>query len=574
MRRVFRLLLAFVCIFALTGVVHAENSITDGEQVVTVYQDGGCDVAFTVNITLETAVDGLTFPLPAGAKDVTMNGTSVRTTKASDGSVVASLSHLDGLMGTQVITFRYTLKDVLTISKAEEEDKEDKLMVELPMLAGFSYPVNTMTFSITMPAEVENQPDFSSGYLMQSVESGMNFGVQGNIISGTVTSQLQDHETLTMLLEVPREMFPGKIIISREGNPETMVMAGFAIAALIVWIIFLRNIPIVRQRRTTPIEGITAGELGTNLSLLGADLTMMVFSWAQLGYLLIQVDRYGRVILHKRMDMGNERTGFENKCFKMVFSKGNVMDATSVQYARIWKKVSRMVPGTRELCRKGLRGRKLFRILAAGVSVSCGVCLAMNISGIVAIQILLAIVLAGLGGVTGWLIQEGAFHLYLRDRTMLIVSLVCAAVWLLLGQWAGQFVIGLCAVGAQILAGFACAFGGRRTEIGRTNAAQIMGLRYYLKSIPKEELERNTRLNPEFFFEMMPFALAMGVDKSFANQFGKKKQDQCPYLVMGKVGRRSAQEWAAIMHETADRMDQRHKKMDREKWMPVTIRKR
>lgn len=574
MRRVFRLVLTILCLFALTGVVHAENRISDAEQAITVFQDGGCETALTVNITLETAVEGLTFPLPAGAKDVTMNGTSARTTKAADGSEVVSLSHLDGLMGTQVLTFRYTLKDVLTLVEAEDEDEEDKLMVQLPMLAGFAYPVDQMTFAITMPADVANQPDFSSGYLMQSVESGMTFGVTNNVIAGNVTSQLQDHETLTMLLEVPRDMFPGKIIISREGNPETVVMVGFAIAALIVWILFLRNIPILRQRRTTPIEGITAGELGTNLSLLGADLTMMVFSWAQLGYLLIHVDRYGRVILHKRMDMGNERTGFENKCFKMLFAKGDVMDATGVQYARVWKKVSRMIPGTKELCRKGLRGRKLFRILAAGVSVSCGVCLAMNVSAILAVQILLAIVLAVLGAVNAWFIQEGAFHLYLRNRVPLIVSLVCAALWLLLGQWTGQFVIGLSAVAAQILAGFACAFGGRRTEIGRANAAQIMGLRYYLKAIPKEELERNTRLNPEFFFEMMPFALAMGVDKSFAGQFGKKKQDQCPYLVMGKVGRRGAQEWAAIMRETAERMDQRHKKMDREKWMPVTIRRR
>ena len=70
--------------------------------------------------------------------------------------------------------------------------------------------------------------------------------------------------------------------------------------------------PLWRIRCTAAPAGLTAGELGSRLVHKGADLTMMVLSWAQLGYLLITMDESGRVFLHKRMEMGNERSAFDN----------------------------------------------------------------------------------------------------------------------------------------------------------------------------------------------------------------------------------------------------------------------
>ena len=66
---------------------------------------------------------------------------------------------------------------------------------------------------------------------------------------------------------------------------------------------------------------------------------MMVFTWAQLGYLLIQTDSGGKVLLHKRMDMGNERSLFENKIFALLFGSRQAVDATGYPYAKLSRKV-------------------------------------------------------------------------------------------------------------------------------------------------------------------------------------------------------------------------------------------
>ena len=70
---------------------------------------------------------------------------------------------------------------------------------------------------------------------------------------------------------------------------------------------------------------------------------MMVFTWAQLGYLLIQTDG-SKVLLRKRMDMGNERSLFENKIFALLFGSRQTVDATGYPYAKLSRKVSAIVP--------------------------------------------------------------------------------------------------------------------------------------------------------------------------------------------------------------------------------------
>ena len=118
----------------------------------------------------------------------------------------------------------------------------------------------------------------------------------------------------------------------------------FAVLALLYWILTLRTWPVFRMQTTTPPEGITAGELGCRLTLSGGDLTMMVFSWAQLGYLYIALDDRGRVLLHKRMDMGNERSKFENSIYKMLFSNRSTVDAPATPMPSWFGKFSGSFP--------------------------------------------------------------------------------------------------------------------------------------------------------------------------------------------------------------------------------------
>ena len=385
-------------------------------------------------------------------------------------------------------------------------------------------------------------------------------------------SRLKDNETLSMTLPVTPAMFPSVSTYERTGNPEYVPMGIFAALALLYWILFLRALPILRIRRTIPPEGITAGELSTRLTLSGADLTMMVVSWAQLGYIMIHLDDNGRVLLHKRMDMGNERSAFENKIFRALFGKRRVIDGTGYQYAQLCRRVAKIVPGQKSLCRKGNGNSKIFRWLSCGTHVFLGILLAANFTTNLALQIILSIIFVIFAAVSAWYIQEGMYRLHLRYKLPLLISLGIGLVWIVLGIFCGQWAAAALSVCLQWLVGLMAAYSGRRSDLGRQNAAMVLGLRHYLKKIPPEDLTRLQNNDPEFFYNMLPYAMALGVGKSFSKAFGRKKQEQCPYFYCGINARMNAADWAKFLHEAIEILDSRQRRMEFEKFSAIRFR--
>lgn len=576
MGRFSRCLALLICVCLLTGVVYAESSATSVESISNVSMDGACQVSLSVTLHLDSAADGLTFPLPSAARNVMVNGSSARTysSPTDAGAILVDLSFLDGMAGDTYLTFQYTLPDVLkTVQKEVSGKKVNRLVMEVPLLCGFDYPIQAMNFTINMPAETTGKPAFSSGYMQTSIESIVSCTVTGKSITGSLTQALRDRETLTLNMEVPETMFPGKLEVAREGNPEAVYMGICAGAALLYWLLTMRCLPLIRQFRTTPPEGITAGELGSHLTTAGADLTMMAFSWARLGYLRICPDKHGRVILQKRMEMGNERTAFENHCFQLLFAKKNLVDATGTAYAKLCRRVYQTVPGMKEMYRRKSGNINLFRAISCGISLFSGICFAMNITRNSTLQVILAILLGLLGIFSAWAIQGGAYKIHVRGKIPLYISTAFSLIWILVGVIAGQVLIALLAVLAQILAGLAAAYGGKRSDLGRQQAGQILGLRHHLRHIPREELASLMENNPDYFFEMIPYAIALGADSKFARTFGNMNVGHCPYMITKENRRRSAEEWALLMRKTADKMDKRQRAMELEKWIPITIRK-
>ena len=573
MRRVGKIISFIICICLLATVVFAQTGATSVSTRVIVSANGQATVTMSVNVRLDSPSSALTFPLPAAAQNPAMNGASIRTyPSAYDKNIVlADLSVLDGAMGDYQLIFSYTLPDVL---RSEQNEKTEKyqLIMEIPLLCGFEYPVEKMDFSITMPGDVTGaKPYFTSGVMQTGIETIIETVAEGQHIEGTVVQQLQDRETVSLVMEVSEEMFPGKLSIPREGNPEIIPMSICAALALLYWIIFMRTLPVLHHRRTTLIEGVTAGELGSRLTAAGADLTMMVFSWAQLGYVRIHVDRYGRIILEKRMEMENERTDFERRCFKMLFARGDVIEATGTRYSKLFGDVAEHIPGIKEMYTKRAGIVKIFLMLACCISIFCCVCYAMILVDPGWFRTVLQILLIIVGAITAWAIQGGMYKLHVRGKIPVYVGSVCGILWLVLGIVSGVWLIGLVTVLAQNLAGLAAAYGGRRSELGRYNASEILGVRHYLKHVGQEELDRLINQNPDYFFDMLPYAIALGVDTSFAKAFGDRQIPDCNYLMVRKNEKRSAKEWAYMVRKLADRMDEKQRRMELEKWIPLSL---
>ena len=573
-----RILSLLICALLLMGClcipVSAESAASNVNLMATVNSVGDCLVTMTVNLRLEANVDKLYFPLPLNAKNITLNGSNVTTTRSSTATLVNISKLSDGYVGELAMRFEYTLPDAVQVKNVSKDAKKTdwKLVLEIPLLSGFDYPVESLSFTITMPpGQMTERPSLSSIYRQTSIESEIPFQVAGSQIIGSTKTVMNDHEGVTLTMIVPESMFPTVSTYVREGNPELLPILVFAALALLYWILTLRTWPIIRMQTTTPPEGITAGEMGCRLTLCGGDLTMMVFTWAQLGYLYIALEESGRVILHKRMDMGNERNQFENKVFKMLFGTRRTVDATGYAYAKLVRKVQRIVPSERNMYHRNSGNVRIFRGLACVCQVFCGICVAMNMTGVLPLGILLSIILAPFSMVTAWLIQDIASRTHLRGKVPVLIGFVCILLWIILGILCGQVWIPLGCVVGQFVYGYFAAYGGRRSELGRHDAGMVLGLRRFVKKLPKNDINRFLRNDPDYYFNYAPYALALGVINPYSRAFGKRKIEPCPYLITKDSAKLTAEEWAHILADTADLMDHKSRIMQIEKWIPIRI---
>ncbi len=561
------LLICLLAVGIFTVPVSADSEASKAELYCTINQDGDCLVRMTVTFHMEDAKKDLTFPLPAKASNITMNGSSVSTSSGRNAVNVNVGASTGGMVGDFTVFFDYTIPKVVKVNS------ERNLDLELPLLCGFDYKVSNMTFVITMPDMITSIPSFNSTYMQTGFASNLELTVKDNMITGATKNTLNDHEFVTMSMTNLKEMFPTISTYKRTGNPELIPMGICAGLALLYWLLFLRTLPPARLRSTMPPAGVSAGELNCRLTMSGGDLTMLVLTWAQAGYLLIHLDGNGRVLLHKQMDMGNERSLFEVRVFQSLFGNRRVVDCTGAHYAAMCNRTAAMIPGEKSMCKPKSGNRRIVRILLCLGMVFCGICVAMNMTGIVILEVLFSVLFGLLGIITAWQMQNMAFAIYDRRKTKLWMGLVCVPIWVVLGIICHQPWIPLGACAAQMLFGLLIAFGGMRTDLNRMEAGEILGLRRFLRKIPQPEAARLQKADPEYFFRMAPFAIAMGVGKPFAAAFGKKKLDQCPYFVTRVHGKRTAEDWMRLMVQAVSVMDAGARRMELEKWMAIRFTK-
>ena len=232
-----------------------------------------------------------------------------------------------------------------------------------------------------------------------------------------------------------------------------------------------------------------------------------------------------------------------------------MVDGTGYHYAQLCRKAARSVPGAHDNYLRSSGNPKVFRVLCAAIGTLCGVSLAKNWVADSGWQTVLAILLAILGSVAAWLIQSTAKTLHDRRRLPLWLGLAAAGVWLLLSIAGGEWHMGLILVLSQFLAGLATVYGGKRTESGKQTAGEILGLRHYLRKLPGDELKRILKQNPHYYYDLAPYALALGVDKAFTRKLGKARLPQCSWLTTGMDGHLTVSEWNQLLRDTVASLD-------------------
>lgn len=545
---------AILILLLLLGLTVSAFAAGSGQSVqcdAVVNGDTSCTVTLTVEITYTGQEDSPVFPVPKAAEDVTLNGSPATLYAAANSRMVSLKSLTGGREGNYQFTLRYRLPSVVT-------NTEEGMLLELQLLAGFPYPIDSFLATVALPGTVAEEPVLTSGYYQQEVLGRFQATPMDDWIDIRSLQPLKDNETLWLTLPVDGTLFPQVEKTARVLGVMDLAILGAALLAVGYYLLTMR--PTMRRYgpRAAAPDGVTAGETGLWYIGDGIDLSMLVVTWAQLGYVRIQVEESGRILLHRRMDMGNERSAYENKCYRELFGTRRIVDGTGYRYAQLCYRLRKKSPRLLDVYRRNSGNPYIFRLLCALGALLSGI----SIAGAVAPHSnALPYLMATLTAVLALLIQNGIRYLPLRHRGQLKIALVSMGLWLVLGIWSGEWVVVLLQLLFQSWAGMALAFGGKRTELGQQARYQIAGLRRHMRRVSKQELQRLLKENPNYFYELAPYALALGLDKVFARRFARLRMVECTYLIRSSRGQMTAAEWAALLRSTVNALDARSKRV-------------
>lgn len=517
------------------------DTITSYTMEAVVNQGGTAQISAVVDIHLSQSTEKLVIPLGKGASNCVVNGVRLRI-RQINGIPSVYLTSDVGLIGDLRVSMTYQ------VSKCVSADG----VLTLPVLpAGYAYPIERLTADITLPGTFSQRPQFSSGYLGEDVDNYMNITVSDNRITAELFEPMRDHDSMILTLQTPEAMFARQ---TRGGTLETvgMIVGVLLGLMLLYWALTLSWRPVRVGFQTHPPLGETAGESAALLTGGNLSFSLMVLTWAQMGYLTIHRGR--DVTLRRRMEMGNERSELEIRAFRRLFRQRLEVSATGSEFQRLRQRMDGCRPRMKDHFHPRSGNPLLLRLMGAALGGAAAVGIGDGLLPAMPVRVLVLILCALAGLWAAWKIQAGVHALFGRDRAAVVRgALVCLAVLALSGG-GGQFGRGVVMVLAEALAGLASAFGGRRTEEGRQIVQGELGMIRFFRWGYKEQHQTNQARNPSYYYDLAPYALALGADRAFARRFEKTQLPPCTYLRC-QVKDGTARQWCKVLRETVDLMD-------------------
>ena len=547
LRRFILVLLCLVLLSALAGSVGAaENRVASLTQEITVDEDGAAFVKVTAVVEFASAPESFLFPLNANAGSVNASGGQYASATVN-GVKSIRFSNSNGFIGTQTFICTYSLpRDAKEIADGQQ--------FHIALIEqGWDYPIDDLSITITFPAPVTIQPSWNSSYYGDVIDNYLDIALKENDLVIHSAAPLKDHETLEMFLNFAPNSFTLRHLPGKTTSFNQIAFYVLVAGALVYWFFCLREKPLLPMAQQTAAMETTAGEIPCQLYGELPDLAATLAHWGNLGYIAIHCNVRGRIILKKRMDMGNERKPAEQRLFAAIFRAGPVCDLQGHRF--------RAVSGSASA---GLRSAWLHRIFAKKpgspyilrlLVLLAGFFICLSVFDVIlpatGIRWLFLPILAVVGAALLYLVQQGADAITRRHRAMrLLVGAVAALILLLFASAADALDLMTITLLLQLLCVVVTHFGGRHSEAGRELVRQDLGLRKYLRKLDPDSVHRLNSLDGQFFYRMLPFAEVMGVGHAFAKRFGQWRPEPCIWLTDALRRPDSAEEFYALYLET------------------------
>ncbi len=289
-----------------------------------------------------------------------------------------------------------------------------------------------------------------------------------------------------------------------------------------------------------PPEGINPAELGYIIDEKAdkQDIVSLIYYWASKKLLRIEMKADDEFTLYKLKNVDGSYRDYEQKLFNALWSNGRrtVVSSASLQNS-YYKRVNEAVEAVRnQFTGPNVLSNRNFKLISY--------LLGLLLPAICMVITLIAVGARGFGVVAEIFIMLAVFVI---DLTVFYTAshwqqthykgknafvAILKILWLAVrvggaSLWCFSMLNGraLSTQGAAVTAAclnlipFAAPFVRRRTMLGQTLLERALGFRMFLQTAEKERLQMLLDENPEYYYDILPYAQVLGVSKQWENKF-------------------------------------------------------
>ena len=342
--------------------------------------------------------------------------------------------------------------------------------------------INNITFNVTMPKEFDAEKvGLSTGSYGTVGTDTIEYKVTGNEISGKVTEELKPGEALTLRLELPEGYFYFNMTEYYIRLASMVVIPLVAlIIVFILWLKFGRDKKIVEVVEFYPPDHMSSLDVAfwKQGLVTSRDTIPLMIELANEGYIKInQVEK--KKLIGSKTDFVIERvkSAYDGKdACKQVFFNGLFKSKNAVtskdlknKFYKTIEKITTMVNTPKN--KKLVFESKSMKMVLVGVVLS-----------ILSIVASIAIHSETIGG---------------DEKTIAVFA----------------------GVAIGVISAIFSFFIRRRTDKGYEYLQRIMGFKKFLETAEKEKLEMLVEENPEYYYDILPYAYVLGVSDKWTKNF-------------------------------------------------------
>lgn len=553
MKKLFVILLIFIAIMSFTSSVFADNGyyIKNYDVSIKVNEDSTYEVVEVIDVYFSENRHGIYRTIPTNysnqraiISDVSINSpyATSRTMQETTYKIGDADVTLTGDM-QYVISYTYDVGD-------DNIPEFDQFYYNI-IGTGWDTTIDHVDFILTFPGDFDSNRIWLSKGLYGSTENEQTSYVKlGYKIEG-YSGKLYPNEGLTIKVEFDEGYFIGER--DNAGKSRTISMLGWIISLGLLILLYLLWVKFGKDKNLYPTvqfsapDGMTSAEVGYVIDGIvdNSDITSLIIYWADKGYLSITEQKKNKFLFKRIMHPVNGKQ-YEQKMFSSFFDLGTGEEVTTDD---LQQKFYTELPGLKQLVKweykqeKELfskKATKLSYLSLITVIIPIGFLVAVIFSGIIEVEFLFATIFCTVFAIIfGVLIKQIIKKWFVlssfgKIARMIFASIALGFITLLVlivlfivketyyeSIWSLGFMLGetIRTMGTLITIYILSGIMEKRTTYGHELLEIMLGLKDFIETAEMDKLKLLSEENPSYFYNILPYAMVLGLDKTWAKKF-------------------------------------------------------